>query len=138
MTLHLLRGFVEWTDRDTNGRRVELKTVDQAEEYVKRIAGHGFESFYTWTTRRVTRAAELEGGSVYFVRSGHTLFRMPFVSLDNDGDGFAICMRPELIRVEHKRVGMVRGWRYLTAANAPPDLPERGGELPPDLPPDLR
>ena len=40
-------------------------------------------------------------------------------------------MRPELIRVERHFVGRVRGWRYLDAANAPPDLSERGpaGEL---------
>ena len=117
--LHLLRGFVQWYDRNAGK---EIKTVEGAEEWVRHIAELGFDRFYTWTTRRVTRAAALKGGSVYFVRQGRTLFRMPFLHLENDGDGFAICMRPELIRVEQKRVGMVRGWRYLLDWDKPPDI----------------
>lgn len=87
-------------------------------------AGLGFDRFETITTRRVTRAAEMEGGSVYFVRSGTVLFRMPFLEVvDLWGGEWAIVMRPELIRTERKRVGMVRGWRYMANADAPPDLP---------------
>jgi len=137
--LHLLRGFVEWYDRNEGQ---EIKTVDEAEAWVRHIAELGFDRFYTWTTRRVTRAAELKGGSVYFVRQGRTLFRMPFAHIENDGDGFAICMRPELIRVEEKRVGMVRGWRYLLGQDAPRDLPQvmlcHGEDLPPGLEAALR
>ena len=134
--LHLLRGFVQWTWRDTNGRRVPIKTVDVAEEYVQHIASLGFDRFYTWTTRRPKRAAELAGGSVFFVggeRRAQTLFRMPFVDIHEEGDGYAICMRPELIRVERLFVGQVRGWRYLTDAS--PDLPKR--DVDEDLPEDL-
>lgn len=126
--LHLLRGFVQWTRRDSNGRNGPIKTVDAAEEWVSHIASLGFDRFYTWTTRRPRRAAELEGGSVFFVggeRRAQALFRMPFVEVEEHDDGFAICMRPELIRVERHFVGRVRGWRYLDAASAPPDLPER-------------
>lgn len=123
--LSLLRGFVQWHDNWGD----PITTVEGAEEWVRHIADQGFDRFYTWTTRRVTRADELKDGSVYFVRQGRTLFRMPFVRVEDDGDGWAICMRPELIRVEHKRVGMVRGWRYLKAGDAPPDIcPTDGGQ----------
>ena len=136
MNLHLLRGFVQWYDRLAG--RGEIKTVEEAEAWVNHIADMGFDRFYTWTTRRVTRAAELKGGSVYFVRQGRTLFRMPFVRVEDDGDGFAICMRPELIRVEEKRVGMVRGWRYLLGQDAPPDIrPAEDGQAA-ELPSELR
>ena len=122
--LHLLRGFVQWHDRRSGCD--EIKTIDEAEGWVRHIADQGFDEFSTWTTRRVTRAAELKGGSVFFVggsKRRHTLFRMPFIGLEDYGDAWAILMRPELIRVEQRAVGMVRGWRYLADADAPPDLP---------------
>ena len=102
------------------------------------IASCGFGRFYTWTTRRPRRAKEIEGGSVFFVggeRRAQALFRMPIVEIEASDGGFAICMRPELIRVERHFVGRVRGWRYLDDANAPPDLPERAraDDLPADL-----
>ena len=133
--LHLLRGFVSWEDRAGQ----PIRTVDAAVEWVEYIASLGFDRFYTWTTRRPRRAAELEGGSVFFVggeRRAQALFRMPFVTVEDEGDGgFAIMMRPELIRVERRFVGRVRGWRYLAAEDAPPDLPQRdpAGDVPADL-----
>ena len=126
--LHLLRGFVQWKDHRPGCGTI--KTVDEAEGWIRYIARGGIHDFATWTTRRVTRADELEGGSVYFVRSGIVLFRMPFLGIEAiAGDSeWAILMRPELIRVEQKRVGMVRGWRYLADADAPPDLPAAGDD----------
>lgn len=137
--LHLLRSFVQWrgnTDKP-------IKTIEEAEEWVSHIAELGFDRFYTWTSRRPTRGAELNGGSVYFVggpKRNQALFRMPFVDIYEDGDGYEITMRPELIRVRQDHVGKVRGWRYLRDDDAPPDLPDlpqarlcHGEELPPGL-----
>ena len=126
--LHLLRGFVQWTDRRDD---TPIKTVAEAEDWVRYIAACGYDRFYTWSTRRPKRAKALEGGSVFFVggeRRAQTLFRMPLVEIEPDGDGVVICMRPELIRVERHFVGRVRGWRYLDGANTPPDQPERAGD----------
>ena len=122
--LHLLRGFVQWTDRRDD---TPIKTVEAAEEWVNHIASLGFDRFYTWTTRRPRRDAELAGGSVFFVggeRRAQALFRMPFVEVEEYRGGWTICMRPELIRVERRFVGRVRGWRYLADADRPTDLPE--------------
>ena len=136
MTLHLLRGFVQWHDRNT-GR--DIKTIDDAEAWVKHIAGLGFDRFYTWTSRRPTRGAELKGGSVYFVggpKRNQALFRMPFVDIYEAGDGYDITMKPELIRVRQDHVGKVRGWRYLKDEDAPEDLP--GIEVADvDMPPEM-
>ena len=142
--LHLLRGFVQWRDRRTGE---DIKTIDAAESWVSYIAGRGFERFYTTTSRVPQRLQELEGGSVYFVKGGVTLFRMPLVEVEIEAVSYDgrereadIAMSPQLIRVEHKRVGMVRGWRYLKADDAPPDIcPTDGGQASGDvLPAELR
>lgn len=141
MTLHLLRGFVQW-HRD-NGRE-QIKTIDGAEDWVNYIASRGFDRFYTWTSRRPTRGAELKGGSVYFVggpKRNQALFRMPFIDIYEAGDGYDITMRPELIRVRQDHVGKVRGWRYLRDEDAPPDLPAvevADVDMPPEMQAELK
>lgn len=137
--LHLLRGFVQWTDRRT-GR--PIRTIDEAEAWVRYIADQGFEHFFTWSSRMPRREAEMAGGSVYFVAKRRALFRLPFLHVDPDESGCAIVMRPELIRVEQRAVGFVRGWRYLAAADAPPDLSapraHGNGAAPPAMARELR
>ena len=135
--LHLLRGFVQWNDWRTDE---PIKTVDAAEDWVRYIAGCGFDRFYTSSSRTPRRADEMKGGSVYFVARSVTLFRMPFVEVEADGDGCAICMRPALLRVLPHRVGWVRGWRYLKNADAPPDAPtlDLAGDPPPEMARELK
>ena len=135
--LHLLRGFVEWRDRRTGQ---PIKTIDEAEDWVRYIADQGFDHFYTWSSRTPRRADEMAGGSVYFVAKRRALFRLPFVAVDPDERGCAIVMRPQLVRVEQHAVGFVRGWRYLADADAPPDLPAPAGtgDAPPAMARELR
>ena len=132
--MHLLRGFTQWTDRRDGA---PIRTVDEARSWVEYIARvmRPTQTFYTWTSRRPVRAPELEGGSVYFVQARETLFRMPFAAIEEEDGGWAICMRPRLIEVERRHVGFLRGWRYLPAANAPPDMPAADPEA---APADLR
>ena len=125
--LHLLRPMTQW---HWKGRH--LTTIEEAKSYVDHIAGLGFDRFYTATTRAPRRVDELKGGSVYFVRQGHTLFRMPLKAITDDrktarqyGGEVLIEMEPRLIRVEQKRVGFLRGWRYLEDRSKPADLPDR-------------
>ncbi len=112
--LHLLRPFTGWASGDS---------VAIAEEWVASIPEYG--EFATWTARCPTRLRELAAGSVYFVRARYTVFRMPFLRIEAVGRRFAILMTPRLIRVEAKRVGFLRGWRYLEATEAPTDLAPR-------------
>ena len=122
--LHLLRPFARWRLRGES-----ITTVDAAEEYVKHIASLGFERFYTAVGRAPTRAEELVGGSVYFVKH-HTLFRMPFVCITDNPRLAArfqgkvlVEMKPELIRVAPRHIGFLRGWRYMEDKDAPRDIP---------------
>lgn len=140
--LHLLRPFTEW---HWHGRH--LTTVEEAEEYVQHIAELGFEEFYTATSRAPKRVDEMKGGSLYFVRSRLALFRMPFKHLESDDERAGryrgrhlVIMEPRVIRVEQRRVGFVRGWRYLEDKDAPPDLPRvaGAGDAPPEMARELK
>lgn len=83
----------------------------------------------------------IAGGSIFWVIKGVILCRQPIVRLDEyiGEDGIrrcAIVSKPGLIKVIPTPKRAFQGWRYLTAEDAPQDLPEgRQGEdtLPPDL-----
>ena len=143
MTLHLLRGLPP----DIDGEPVDL---DAFERLVRRWAATPGTVFGSWTRNRPRRADELEGGSVYFVHKGRTVFRMPFLGLERVGDfqpeapsrfldHTAIVCAPEMIAVQSCPVRFLRGWRYLRDEDKPRDVPYclRGVE-PIDLPPKLR
>ena len=119
--LHLLRPFTGWpTGNSPAAAERWIETMPEDDE------------FATWTARCPARAADLAGGSVYFVRARHTVFRMPFLRIEAIGRRFAILMTPRLIRVERKRVGFLRGWRYMAEADAPADaVPRKNGETGP-------
>ncbi len=129
--LHLLRPFTEWR---TGG------SVSAAEQWIASLPDDA--TFATWTARCPARLPELAGGSVYFVRARHAVFRMPFLRVAPSSRKFAIVMTPRLIRVERRRVGFVRGWRYLNDADAPADLAPRedigAGDMPPGMFSELR
>ena len=142
--LHLLRGVPP----NINGEAV---TLDEFLAMVPAWKADG-SLFGSWTRNRPRRLDELQGGSVYFVHSGETRFRMPLVGLERVGDftpdaepyylnHTALVCEPEIIFVQAFPVRFLRGWRYLTAADAPPDLPAPASDddaLPPDMARELR
>lgn len=83
----------------------------------------------------------LAGGSLYWVFKGVLLARQRILRLDEvvGRDGItrcAIVLDPEIQRTTAAPKRPFQGWRYLTAADAPPDLPKaRKGDdaLPADL-----
>ncbi|MEO1640449.1 MAG: DUF1489 domain-containing protein [Pseudomonadota bacterium] len=88
------------------------------------------------------REAEiLNGGSIFWVIKGVILCRQPILRLDEylSADGItrcAIVCKPGLIRVEATPKRPFQGWRYLSADDAPRDLPENRQEeeaLPPEM-----
>ena len=96
-------------------------------------------------TRNTPKRAEeiLDGGSLYWVVKGTVLVRMPITAIETMGPkGHTRCIirldaTPVLTAPTPKRP--FQGWRYLTAADAPPDLPTSGGEnIPVDLAKQLR
>ncbi|WP_139257808.1 DUF1489 family protein [Natronohydrobacter thiooxidans] len=94
-------------------------------------------------TRMWPKRAEelLKGGSLYWVFKGVVLARQRILRLDEviRADGITRCgivLEPEIIRTAAAPKRPFQGWRYLAAADAPPDLPKaRAGDdaLPPEL-----
>ena len=95
------------------------------------------------TTRMWPKRADeiLNGGSLYWVFKGAILARQTIESLDEviGEDGIrrcAIVMSPEIVLVETRPRRPFQGWRYLSVADAPPDLRNQSGEMQ-GLPPSL-
>ncbi|MFT4015271.1 MAG: DUF1489 domain-containing protein [Paracoccus sp. (in: a-proteobacteria)] len=97
--------------------------------------------------RHVTRmwpkrqAELLEGGSIFWVFKGVMQARQRLIALEEvtGEDGITRCaliMEPSLVRVAAVPRRPFQGWRYLNAADAPPDLPE-GRDEEPSLPADI-
>lgn len=85
--------------------------------------------------RHVTRmwpkreAEILDGGSIYWVIKGVLMCRQRILRLDEvtGSDGIrrcAIVLDPELIRTTQALKRPFQGWRYLSAKDAPADLPK--------------
>lgn len=89
------------------------------------------------------RAAELKaGGSLYWVIRGLIQVRQRIADLEEvtGEDGVrrcAIVLEPALIPTALRPRRPFQGWRYLAAADAPPDLGGAAGQEP-GLPPGLR
>jgi hypothetical protein len=74
------------------------------------------------------RAPEVtDGGSIYWVISGSMLARQRILDVIHDqwDDGSAcagLILDPKLVPLTGRRTKPFQGWRYLAAADAPPDL----------------
>ncbi len=95
---------------------------------------------WTMHTRQTPkRAADLvDGGSLYRVFKGAILCRQAILAVDTLGEGVLarceVTLDPEVVRVAPSPRRAFQGWRYLTGADAPPDLAAAAdGDLPPDL-----
>ena len=81
------------------------------------------------TRHRPRRAAEiLDGGSLYWIIRGCVRVRQRIVAIERveNADGHTKCglvLDPALVRTELQPRRPHQGWRYLEAADAPPDLP---------------
>jgi hypothetical protein len=90
------------------------------------------------TRFRPTRADELVGGSLYWIVKHRIAARQTILGFDERPADRKTIIRldPELVPVRASPKRAHQGWRYLAAADAPPDL--AGAEddlalLPPDL-----
>ncbi|MDE2406181.1 MAG: DUF1489 domain-containing protein [Sphingomonadales bacterium] len=81
------------------------------------------------TTRYVPkRLAELEGGSLYWIHHHVVVGRSPLLGFEQRPDGkWWIRLAPTLVAVHPYPRRAHQGWRYLNAADAPPDLAEGEG-----------
>lgn len=116
------------------------------------------EQLQSWQTRRAAshpplrhntrhaprRVAEIVGGgSIYWVIGGVMLVRQRIVAIQPDtwDDGTAcaaLLLLPDLVPVEARAVRAFQGWRYMAAADAPPDVDAGDGSVEHGLPDRLR
>jgi len=91
------------------------------------------------TRQTPKRAAEMvDGGSLYRVFKGVILCRQAILAVDTVGEGVQarcqVSLDHEVVRVAPTPRRAFQGWRYLAAADAPPDLASHAdGDMPPDL-----
>lgn len=117
--------------------------VSEVEELAEWQARRRKQSKRVWHVTRMvpTRADELvDGGSMYWVIRGTVLVRQRIEAVERytDEEGIGRCklvFDPELVPVRPVPRRAFQGWRYLSEADAPPDLPPSpaGDELPPKL-----
>jgi hypothetical protein len=96
------------------------------------------------TTRMAPKRAYemLDGGSLYWVIRGQVMCREKLIAVrpfvDKDGIGRCrLVLQPKVILVTPRPYRAFQGWRYLTAADAPPDL-DRAAPGAADMPETLR
>ena len=90
------------------------------------------------TTRYLPkRHAEIDGGSLFWILKHQLIGRSPILGFgEAEGGRTAILLEPRLILVQARPKRAHQGWRYLEAADAPPDLGDLDSgaeELPPSL-----
>lgn len=103
----------------------------EAEAARHRVLGQVFEQIHT--TRMMPRRAEelLDGGSLYWVVKGNVQLRQRLTEIRRftDGQGVARChlvLDHELVLTHWQPRRAFQGWRYLSPADAPPDLGRAG------------
>ncbi|HYD12759.1 MAG TPA: DUF1489 domain-containing protein [Allosphingosinicella sp.] len=122
--LHLSKVAFSCASVDTLARRQQSRLADGIVPLVTRFMPK--------------RADELIGGSLYWIVKHRLIARnriLGFAVRESDGRTI-IRLDPELVRVRLHPKRAHQGWRYLAAADAPPDLdgePDGLDALPPAL-----
>jgi hypothetical protein len=86
----------------------------------------------------------LDGGSLYWVIKGAVQARQRLMALRPtvDGEGISRCqiiLEPVVVKTETQPRRPFQGWRYLSEADAPADLPSGGADgLPVELARELK
>ena len=122
--LHMSKVAVSCASLETLRRRLEGRIRDGVVPVVTRFMPK--------------RADELVGGSIYWIVKQRIAARQEILGFDTRKSDrkTIIRLKPELVTVQALAKRGHQGWRYLDAADAPPDLGEGADgvdELPPDL-----
>lgn len=108
---------------------VGVGDVEELESWV-RDCRKGRDTLDHVTRMFPKREAEiLPGGSLYWVIRGMIQCRQPIAALEpvTGTDGIERCrivFKPQIIQVRATPKRAFQGWRYLEAADVPPDLPK--------------
>ncbi|MEM6537045.1 MAG: DUF1489 domain-containing protein [Pseudomonadota bacterium] len=112
---------------------VGAKSIADLEAWVKKRTAmnvaSGFGRVHDHVTRMFPKRAEdlTSGGSIFWVIDGNIRVRQQIKQLETvtGADGInrcAIILKPKLIAVTPTPKKAFQGWRYLSVADAPPDL----------------
>jgi hypothetical protein len=110
----------------------------------RRRAGEKRPNLFHRTFQSPKRRAELlDGGSLYWVIKGIVQVRQPLLDITegHKEDGTPCCLlilKNELVAVRPVPRRAFQGWRYLSAAEAPPDLKRGAARGLMAMPPKLR
>jgi hypothetical protein len=136
MTLHLVKLCV--------GVDTVQDLKDWQAERLRMLALAGQAPVLCHRTRQTPRRRDdvLDGGSLYWVVKGFVVVRQRIADLrvDTKEDGTACCgivLDSELVTTRPHPRRAFQGWRYLDAADAPPDT-RRGDNADDDMPPGMR
>lgn len=125
---------------------VGIDSVDQLRDWQKRRgvkSAAGVPVVVHYTRNRPRRRAELlDGGSLYWVIRGAIRVRNRLIAVERverrDGSrGCALVLEARPVETRPKRHRPIRGWRYLAADRAPPDLDRAAGGQADGLPASL-
>lgn len=140
MTVHLIKLCV--------GVDTPKELAEWQDERLKRLAREGKAPELCHRTLQTPRrrAELLDGGSLYWVIKGFVLVRQRVLDLRADlkDDGTACCgivLDAELVMTRPHPRRAFQGWRYLDAADVPPDIKgfaEEADEIPHGMREDLR
>jgi len=110
MTLNITKVAVGCAELDTLRARLESRAVDGETHIVTRF--------------RPKRDSELVGGSLYWIIKHRLVARQEILGFAEDPDGkrCRILLSADLRPVRAHPKPAHQGWRYLPAADAPPDL----------------
>lgn len=105
-------------------------SVESLEEWQSSRRAVSEDGLPRHVTRMWPKRAEeiLAGGSIYWVIQGHVQCRQKVLRFDEviGSDGIRRCafvLDPQIIRTSTAKKRPFQGWRYLTASDAPTDLP---------------
>jgi hypothetical protein len=109
------------------------------DDLVRRMKERELDGEVRLTTRNgPKRVAELNGGSLYWIIKHQLVARSPLIGFERDEETrrTSIILDPALAIVQPWGRRAHQGWRYLEAADAPPDLEALGAGV--TLPEGLR
>ena len=137
MTLHLVKLCVGATSIE------DLASWQQGRLADMKQAGRAPRIFHTTFQAPKRQSELLDGGSLYWVIKGAILARQRLIDFDHGtkDDGSPCCLLvldEAIVPVRPVPRRAFQGWRYLDAADAPPDLPGGAASDVGAMPPKLR
>lgn len=128
MTLHLVKLCVGVDDVE------DLADWQTRRAAARKAAGERHACIHRTRMMPKRQGELLDGGSLYWVIKGVIRVRQALVAIEEgtmeDGSACAmLALDLDLVRTLPKPMRPFQGWRYLTAADAPGDLAEAGGDV---------